>query len=71
MHLAVREYIDLVIGPSDASPPFDRLHVLYHEHAYRFDSNSWAFKYFETGVDDRESMELDPDHEVGLPGVGL
>lgn len=60
----------MAIGPSEDSPiPFDRYHALYHEHAGWFDSTSWAFGYFETGVDDREPMELDPAEPVGCPGV--
>ena len=70
LHLSVREFVDLTLGPRQDSPlPFDYYHMLYHEHTARFGTSSWAFKYFDTGVDDREAMELDPDEPVGLPGA--
>ena len=65
LHLGAREFVDLSIGPSEVSPiPFDRYLALYLEHAGWFDSSSWAFGYFDTGVDDREPMEL----ALAVPG---
>lgn len=70
LHLAVREYVDLAIGPAEDSPiPFDRYHALYHEHREKFASDAWAFRYFEGGTDDREPMELDLDEPNGCPGT--
>jgi hypothetical protein len=68
LHLSAVSFVDLSIGPrEDSAVAFDRLHQVYHEHAARFDTNSWAFRYFELGIDDREPMEI--DGPVGLPGL--
>jgi hypothetical protein len=70
LHLSLIDFINLSIGPRQDLPvQFDRLHAVYHEHASRFDTSSWAFRYFELGIDDRVPMELDPEQPVGCPGL--
>jgi hypothetical protein len=54
----------LSLGPWP-DEPLDELRAVFAEHRRRFDDTDWAVRYFEQGIDDRES------HEDGLPvGIG-
>ncbi len=60
----------LTIGPRD-DDELDELRAVFAEHRRRFDDGDWAVRYFERGIDERESTGADDGLPVGVGCPGL
>jgi hypothetical protein len=60
----------LSLGPWP-DEPLDELRAVFAEHRRRFDDGDWAVRYFEHGIDERESTGGDDELPAGVGCPGL
>jgi hypothetical protein len=68
--LTLGRYMALSIGPRD-DESLDDLRAVFSEHRRRFDDGDWAVRYFERGIDDRESTGGNDELPAGVGCPGL